>query len=191
MRKLTGFILGAALLTAGCGDGNHDTSGNSKVAVSAEEKRLVTPFIDREGKTIGHATLTEDAEGVAIKVEAANIATGTHGIHIHERGVCTPPDFRESAGAHFNPTNKEHGFENPKGFHLGDLDNVEADVNGHVSEVLRNSLVTLRKGQANSLLDGEGTALVIHEKADDYKTDPAGNSGTPIACAEITKDMWK
>ena len=103
-----------------------------------------------------------------------------------KKDICTPPDF-ESAGAHFNPTHKQHGFENPKGFHLGDLPNIEVDAEGKVTAVLTTNEFTLKPNVENSLLDSDGSALVIHKDADDYKTDPSGNSGPRIACAAIGK----
>ena len=93
----------------------------------------------------------------------------------------------KSAGAHFNPANKEHGFENPKGFHIGDLPNLEVDAEGKVTAEVTTALVTLKPDVSNSLLDSDGSSLVIHEKADDYKTDPAGDSGNRIACSVIKR----
>ena len=112
------------------------------------------------------------------------LAQGVHGIHFHEKGKCKGPDF-ESAGAHLNPGKKQHGFQNPKGFHAGDLPNVTVKDDGTVNADLVTNQVTLEKGQPNSLLKKGGTALVIHAQADDYKTDPSGNSGARIACGAI------
>ena len=114
------------------------------------------------------------------------MSPGKHGIHIHETAVCTPPisNRREPISIQGH---KEHGFENPKGFHLGDLPNLEVDAEGKVTAEVTTALVTLKPGVENSLLDADGSSLVIHEKVDDYKTDPAGNSGDRIACAVIGK----
>ena len=109
---------------------------------------------------------------------------GGHGIHLHETGKCEAPSF-ESAGPHFNPTNKKHGVENPLGPHLGDLPNIVADETGEVQLNFITADFTLKKGEATSIFDQDGTAVVIHEKEDDYKTDPAGNSGARIACGVI------
>jgi Cu-Zn family superoxide dismutase len=100
-------------------------------------------------------------------------------------GKCDPPDFK-SAGPHFNPDNKKHGSKNPDGPHAGDLPNFDVGPDGtaKVSVVAPN--VTLGDGP-NSLFHPEGTALVIHEKADDYMTDPAGNAGARIACGVVQK----
>jgi Cu-Zn family superoxide dismutase len=108
-----------------------------------------------------------------------------HGIHFHAVGRCDPPDFM-SAGDHFNPTNRQHGQRNPQGPHAGDLPNLTVEANGTATYQATNALVTLGPG-ANSLLDADGSALVIHADPDDDVTDPAGNSGGRIACAVIAR----
>ncbi|WP_262176030.1 superoxide dismutase family protein [Saccharococcus sp. Marseille-Q5394] len=174
------LLISVIIVVAGCG------KANKKVPVSGEQmEAIVSPLLNTKGKVIGEVTLVQETEGVMINVQAEDLPPGLHGIHFHETGVCTPPDFT-SSGGHFNPAGKEHGFDNPKGFHLGDLPNIEVPKDGKVSFKLTNSEITLKKGQENSILDKDGSAIVIHEKADDYKTDPAGDSGARIACAAIT-----
>ena len=176
------IMLAALLVVGGC-----NKSANSKLLVSGEQtKSVVAPIMNTEGNEIGKVSFTESGDGVTISIQAEGLPPGVKGIHVHETGVCTPPDFT-SAGGHFNPTHKEHGFDNPKGFHLGDLPNIEVDANGKVSAEVTTAEFTMKPGAANSILDSDGSALVIHENADDYKTDPSGNSGVRIACAAITK----
>ena len=110
---------------------------------------------------------------------------GTHGIHIHTVGKCEGPAFT-TAGGHFNPDAKKHGKDNPDGMHAGDLLNIEVGADGTGNANLRAMNVTLGDGP-NSLFHDGGTALVIHATADDYKTDPSGNSGARIACGVIEK----
>jgi Cu-Zn family superoxide dismutase len=141
-------------------------------------------IINGEGKKIGTAEFTQKANKVHILVEAENLAPGTHGIHFHAVGKCDVPDFT-TAGAHFNPQSKQHGFHNPKGFHDGDLPNIEVGADGKVKAMITSETVTLAHGKPNSLFQPEGTSIIIHEKADDYVTDPSGNSGTRIACGVI------
>lgn len=127
------------------------------------------------GEIIGEAVFTETKKGVKIHVAAEKLEPGTKAIHIHKTGTCDLPDFK-SAGAHFNPAGKEHGFHNPKGFHVGDLPNIKVPQSGEVDVTTVAPGVKLGK---DSLLDADGSALIIHEKADDYKTDPARKCREP------------
>jgi Cu-Zn family superoxide dismutase len=141
-------------------------------------------IFNRNKEKIGQARLAETPKGVMIQLKVSNLTPGIHGYHIHETGKCEAPDFK-SAGEHFNPVTKEHGFENPKGYHAGDLPNINVDEDGIISMTTITKHVTVQKGKANSLLDKDGSSLVIHEKADDYKTNPSGDSGARIACGVI------
>ena len=136
-----------------------------------------------DGRPVGTVTLNEDSNGVTIKVDASAIAAGTHGVHLHEKGLCEGPKF-ESAGAHWNPQSKQHGRDNPMGAHLGDLANFEIDQAGAATTSFTVAGVTM-SGATNALADADGTSLVVHAKADDYRTDPSGNSGDRVACAVL------
>lgn len=175
------IMMSVLLIAGGCG------KNDLKLPVTGESVQSVTsPILNTKGKEIGEASFVEGIDGVTINIQAEGLSPGKHGVHIHEMAVCTPPDFK-SAGAHFNPGGKEHGFDNPKGFHLGDLPNLDVDADGKVTAEVTTALVTLKPDVKNSLLDADGSSLVIHEKVDDYKTDPAGDSGDRIACAVIKK----
>ncbi len=138
-----------------------------------------------QGQLVGIATLTEGANGVTIVAHVQNLPPGYHGFHIHETGECQAPDFK-SAGEHFNPQGTEHGLADPKGPHAGDLPNLLVAPDGVGMIVTQAPLGTLKEGK-NSLFHSEGTALVIHSKPDDFRTNPSGDSGDRLACGVITK----
>lgn len=140
---------------------------------------------DSSGRVVGSAVFLQGDDGVRILLDLKGVTPGIKGVHIHEVGRCDAPDF-DSAGAHFNPKKAEHGPENPRGPHAGDLLNITVDATGRGHLEVTNSRVTLKPGSA-SLLDGGGAALVVHEGPDDMRTDPAGNSGRRIACGVIER----
>jgi Cu-Zn family superoxide dismutase len=144
-----------------------------------------TTLKDASGRVVGSAVFLQESNGVRILLDVKGLAPGTKAVHIHDVGQCTPPSF-ESAGPHFNPTKAEHGLENRKGPHAGDLPNITVDETGHGHLEFTNSRVTLKTG-STSLFDENGSALVVHAGQDDMRTDPAGNSGARIACGVIMR----
>jgi len=143
----------------------------------------VATLADPSGRTVGQAVFIQYRKGVRVLVDVSGLEPGSKGVHIHEVGRCDPPSF-QAAGAHFNPTKAEHGTANRRGPHAGDLPNITIEPGGKGHLEATATRVTLEKG-ANSLLDANGSALVIHERADDLKTDPDGNSGARIVCGVI------
>lgn len=172
---------GALLLVAAC-------AGRSAPAVEDATlgpviARAEAVLVDSVGRQVGVATFVEREDGVSIGVSVTGVPAGEHGLHIHETGTCDAPSFA-SAGGHFAPEGRQHGSKAPGGPHAGDLPNLVVGQHGTGRLGTHNDRVTLGDGD-NSLLDGDGTALVLHADADDYVSQPSGNAGGRIACGVI------
>lgn len=147
------------------------------------DTRTVT-LHDVRGRTVGTALVAPARGGVRVVLSTSGLPPGTHGVHLHARGRCDAPDFA-SAGPHFDPAGREHGSENPAGPHAGDLPNLEVDADGRGALSTVAPGIEVTGGGPSSLLRSGGTAIVVHASADDYVTDPSGDSGARIACGVI------
>jgi len=162
----------------GQGQTRGTTGSGSSVTASAN-------LVDAEGRSVGQALLQQTPHGVLLKLELKNTTPGIHGLHIHDVGRCDRPSF-DSAGGHFDPSGRQHGFLNPRGPHAGDLPNIDVPATTQLSVEYLVSNVTLEPGP-RSLLDSNGSTIVIHAGKDDHATEPAGDSGHRLACGQIVR----
>lgn len=169
-----GLLAGAAvLLLAGMAFGAEKPRERAKAEIK-----------DATGQVVGKVAFKQTKTGVDLTAKFTNLPQGVHAFHVHDVGKCDAPDFK-SAGPHFNPAHKQHGLMNPEGHHAGDMLNVTVDAKGKATYTATLEGVTLAGDGATSLFHKGGTAVVVHEKADDLKSDPAGNAGARIACGLV------
>jgi superoxide dismutase, Cu-Zn family len=173
---LAGMSLGLVVLGSSLASLDSPVAAAQQSGASAEVK-------DASGKPVGRATFVQAPDGVQVSGSFQGLPPGEHGIHIHAVGTCELPDFT-SAGGHFNPAGRQHGLANPQGPHGGDLPNLRIMASGAGAMSVVAKGVTLGAGPT-SLVDADGSALVIHADPDDGLTDPAGNSGDRIACGVL------
>jgi Cu-Zn family superoxide dismutase len=197
MRKFYLAALGA-LLSAGTalpGIAQESQSNDpAAVAAQAADRPIgAATIIGRDGQTMGSVNLRDTPQGVIMRISIKGLPPGERGIHIHQNGECDPATGFESAGEHFNPTGAEHGYLNPKGPHAGDLPNQWVSDDGVLEATVLAPMVMMVNGEnedpttersviASSTIN---TAIVVHEHADDYATNPSGDSGERIACGVI------
>lgn len=134
------------------------------------------------GETVGEVAFTQTDAGVLVAGTVSDLGLGSHAMHIHAVGSCVPPFT--SAGGHYNPDGRHHGFLNPDGPHMGDMANLVLPAAGKYS--FEQLIAGARLEGRGGMLDADGSSIVIHASRDDYMTDPSGNSGGRIACGVIT-----
>jgi len=147
---------------------------------SAPLKAVAVVHPTAGNKVTGTVTFTQVADGVQVRAEISGLPPGTHGFHVHEFGDCTAADAA-SAGAHFNPTSKPHAGPDAAERHVGDMGNVQADASGKAKLDYVDHQISLGNDQRSVL----GRSVVVHAKADDLKSQPAGDSGARVACGVI------
>lgn len=159
------------------------TLGIAGCAMMTPGPSAVAKLAPTQGNTAnGTVTFTQHDGKVLVDAEIAGLAPGLHGFHIHEKGDCSAPDAT-SAGGHFNPTSQPHGDPNGHAHHIGDLPMLYADSDGRAKLHVELDSLTLQAGAQNIV----GKAVVIHQKLDDFSTQPTGNSGARIACGLIVE----
>ena len=180
MKKLKFLTLSAATLALMMGAGVPGAQADNH---SYELKNA-------EGTVIGSVMLKEAETGVLITVDAEGLgADSTHAVHIHETGKCSP-DFT-AAGGHFNPSGHNHGMMDAEGQHAGDMPNLHANAEGKVKQEILNTMITLDEADTDdgrhSIHDADGSAMIIHEGADDYASQPTGDAGGRLACVVLAE----
>lgn len=197
MKRLGLLLVLVAVITAlaACsGNADNNASGNQnsneQENTNEGEGGMDVDVQDADEDIVGTATLTEEDNGVQVNFKGEDLPKGIHAFHIHETGECEAPDF-ESAGDHFNPDDADHGFDEEDGPHAGDMPNIAVGEDGNVEQSFLLEDVTLDEDDEHSLVDDKGTALVIHEDADDGESQPAGDAGDRMACGTITQKQQK
>ncbi|NVP54299.1 superoxide dismutase family protein [Mycoplana rhizolycopersici] len=154
----------------------------ANVATAQDSNTAQADFLGLGGSESGRATMTEGAGGVLFEIEVSGLPPRKWvALHIHETGACDPTSSHESAGGHFNPDEKEHGFLAANGPHAGDMPNQYVGDDGVMRAQVFNGMVTLKEGDRSI----RGRAIVVHAGFDDYRTGPAGGAGDRLACAVI------
>ncbi len=203
-RWLTLVLIGMVALIIGACSGNGSDSSNDDAQDNGEEPtekneessqesdstedEINVLLHDVDGNEVAEATLTAVDDGVKITLTGDDLSEveGEHAFHIHEKGVCELDDF-ESAGGHYNPTDKNHGKEDAEGPHAGDFDNIKVDVDGKIDVEFVTDQISLDPDAENTVFTKDGTSLVIHADPDDYTSQPAGDAGDRIACGVIAE----
>lgn len=139
-----------------------------------------------DGTPAGSAQIEVSAKGTEIALRLTGLPPGVHALHLHAVGQCSGAAFAD-AGPHLNPASRQHGAHNPAGPHLGDLPNVTVDASGKADARLPLGATSDAGTLISTLFDTNGTAIVVHAAADDYVTDPSGNSGGRIACGVLAR----
>ncbi len=177
---MTKHILLAAALSLGVAAAADKSPGKMDAPAAKAEMK------DASGKSVGTVEFFQTKKGVRVQADLMGLPQGEHGFHIHETGQCDAPDF-ESAGGHFNPSGAQHGSMEAGKHHAGDMPNIDVGSDGKVDVEVLNKMVTTDDKGKNSLFKTDGTAVVIHSDADDYKSQPSGDAGARLACGVIER----
>jgi Cu-Zn family superoxide dismutase len=187
LRRILLVGLSTTASTLGCSRDSGDSRGvdsTSAAAPAGSGRRAASATAvvrDAAGRELGRVTLLELGD-ITVSGRLAGLAPGEHAVHLHSTGRCDPPAF-ESAGSHWNPTERQHGSANPQGPHAGDLPNftVGTDSIGMVEGTAGDGTLF---GE-DPLLDADGATLIVHAGRDDYSSQPSGGAGAPVACGVI------
>jgi Cu-Zn family superoxide dismutase len=175
-------ILFAVVTIVGCATSGSSSGTSASTSESTSAGSASAVMRDQAGRELGTLTLSESGHGFITTGTLEHLSPGLHGIHIHTLGSCQ--GAFNSAGAHWNPTGRQHGFENPMGPHLGDMQNLIVAPDSSTEVAVSNRGGGVLRG-VGGLLDGDGASIVVHAGQDDYRTDPSGNSGARVACGVL------
>ena len=171
MLKISPVFIAVAALIAG---------GASMAAAEPSAVADLAPTAGNGAK--GRVTFTAKGDKIIVTARVSGLAPGPHGFHVHEKGDCSAGDGM-SAGGHFNPFGKPHGNPSAPDHHGGDMPMLEADAAGNATLTAELDGVTIGSGPADLV----GRSVIVHKDADDFKTQPTGNSGARVACGVIRK----
>lgn len=165
------------------------SSAAAQTASTASAGRATADLLGSGGKSIGTVALTESARGVVLRVDARGLPAGYRGIHFHSVGNCSDAKFERSGGHMHEEAKSVHGLLNAQATDTGDLPNVHVAADGTLNAELFSPFVTLGAADEDrqSLLDGDGAAVLIHANADDHRSQPIGGAGGRIACGVVRR----
>jgi superoxide dismutase, Cu-Zn family len=179
MGRRTVITVGMASLAFLFGTAGLLSAAEPQAAVQAEATAAME---NAEGESVGTVALKQGPHGTHLHARLTGLPPGSRAIHIHEVGTCEPPGF-ESAGDHYDPEDRAHGFFSEDGYHAGDLPNIHVPESGILEVEFFSERLKL-----DDLFDDDGASIVIHTEVDDYRTDPSGDAGGRIACGVIERN---
>ena len=193
------LIFSAALVLTGCRNENqtagdrvdeHTNMTQDQAEAGANDtnqnRELTLQMEPRSGSNVsGTVTFTEENGEVTMTAEISGLSEGQHAIHLHENADCSADDG-SSAGGHWNPTFEDHGeWGDSNGYHRGDIGNFDVNSNGTGSVTFTTDQWCI--GCDDNTKNIIGKSVIVHDGVDDYTSQPSGNAGTRVGCAEITE----
>lgn len=175
-----------SVLIIACSSGKKQEENNSNEQIQVAPVSATAILNSASGSTVqGKATFEQVGDNtVRMTLEVENLSPGDHALHLHEIGDCSAPDAT-SAGGHWNPTGMNHGKRGEGQYHVGDVINLVAGEDGKVSWSEEVNGWTIGGAEVSNIV---GRAVVIHDKPDDFVSQPSGAAGSRVACGVITQN---